>query len=174
MDISERIKIARKKNKLTQKDLAEKTGLSIASIQGYEQGKYKPKIEQIDKIASALGVQIIDLMEHYTFEQYKNTKEFQKHMKEGNAIEGVLSILREIYGEVEDKEVSGNYSCSNYYLCGEGNQTFTLYEGDIWTLHDAIKSLLPPIINRLKDTRPENEIVAEIKKDCDAPFDFTD
>ena len=39
MDISERIKLARKKNGLTQKDLAKKTGLSIASIQGYEQGK---------------------------------------------------------------------------------------------------------------------------------------
>ena len=87
MDISERIKLARKKNGLTQKDLAKKTGLSIASIQGYEQGKYKPKIEQIDKIASALGVQIIDLMEHYTLDQYKKTKEFQKHMKEGDAIE---------------------------------------------------------------------------------------
>lgn len=174
MDISERIKLARKKNGLTQKDLAKKTGLSIASIQGYEQGKYKPKIEQIDKIASALGVQIIDLMEHCTLDQYKKTKEFQKHMKEGDAIEGVISILREIYGEIEDKEVSGDYSCSNYYLCGEGDQTFTLYDCDIWTLHDAIKSLLPPLINRLKDTRPENEIVAEIKKDCDTPFDFTD
>lgn len=61
MDISERLKIIRKRKGLTQKELAQKTQLSIASIQGYEQGKYKPKIEQILKLSSALGVSILDL-----------------------------------------------------------------------------------------------------------------
>ena len=50
MTVGEKIRAVRKEKGLSQKDLAEKTGLSIATIQGYEQGKYKPKIENIQKI----------------------------------------------------------------------------------------------------------------------------
>lgn len=58
MGISDNIKRARKRAKLTQKQLAEKAGLSIASIQGYEQGKYSPKKETIIKIADALEIDV--------------------------------------------------------------------------------------------------------------------
>ena len=53
----------RKKNGLTQKELAEKTGLSIATIQGYEQGKYKPKHESIKEIAKILHIPISILLD---------------------------------------------------------------------------------------------------------------
>lgn len=56
MTVGEKIQAVRKEKGLSQKDLAEKTGLSIAAIQGYEHGKYKPKIENIRKIALALRV----------------------------------------------------------------------------------------------------------------------
>ncbi|MFR0073047.1 MAG: helix-turn-helix domain-containing protein [Blautia caecimuris] len=59
MNLSERIKDMRKEKGLTQKELAKKTGLSIASIQGYEQGKYKPKIEQLEKIISCFRMFIV-------------------------------------------------------------------------------------------------------------------
>lgn len=58
---TEIIKNYRKKRGMTQKQLAQKTGLSIATIQGYEQGKYKPKIDSIKKIANALNVSPLDL-----------------------------------------------------------------------------------------------------------------
>ena len=61
MEISEKIKKLRKKKGFSQKDLAEKSGLSIASIQGYEQGKYKPKMEATQKLAKALGVLAYDI-----------------------------------------------------------------------------------------------------------------
>ena len=61
MNTSENIKKFRQKRHLTQKQLAEKTGLSIASIQGYEQNKYNPKLEQLRRIASALDVTIGEL-----------------------------------------------------------------------------------------------------------------
>lgn len=40
MNTAECIKYFRQKENITQKQLAEKTGLSIASIQGYEQNSY--------------------------------------------------------------------------------------------------------------------------------------
>ena len=57
-EIGERIKELRKSKKVSQKELAQKTGLSIGSIQGYEQGRYNPKLEAIVKIAGALGVDL--------------------------------------------------------------------------------------------------------------------
>lgn len=54
MDIGTKIKKLRKEKGLTQKELAEKTSLSVASIQGYEQGKYKPKLETVKKLAQVL------------------------------------------------------------------------------------------------------------------------
>ena len=62
MDISETIKGFRKREGLTQKKLADLTGLSIATIQGYEQGKYRPKIEALQKIAIALQVHVSTLL----------------------------------------------------------------------------------------------------------------
>lgn len=62
MDISETIKVFRKREGITQKKLADLTGLSIATIQGYEQGKYKPKIETLQKIAIALKVHVSTLL----------------------------------------------------------------------------------------------------------------
>ena len=60
---SERIKPARKKAGLTQKKLAEILGTSQQNLAQYENGKRKPKIETLKKIASALGVEIEDLAE---------------------------------------------------------------------------------------------------------------
>lgn len=57
-EIGERIKELRKSKKVSQKELAQKAGLSIGSIQGYEQGRYNPKLEAIAKIAGALGVDL--------------------------------------------------------------------------------------------------------------------
>lgn len=53
-EIGEKIKELRKSKGISQKELAQKTGLSIGSIQGYEQGRYNPKLEAIAKIADAL------------------------------------------------------------------------------------------------------------------------
>lgn len=63
MEIAEKIKIFRREAGLTQKELAKKTGLSIATIQGYEQSKYKPKIDATQKIAEALNVNVNDLLD---------------------------------------------------------------------------------------------------------------
>ena len=56
------LKELRKKRGLTQKELADKTGLYIATIQGYEQGKYKPKASNTQKIADVLNVHVYELL----------------------------------------------------------------------------------------------------------------
>ncbi len=58
MTIGDNIRRFRKREGITQKKLADLAGLSIATIRGYEQGKYKPKIETLQKIAIALEVPV--------------------------------------------------------------------------------------------------------------------
>ena len=58
MTIGDKIRIMRREQKLTQKQLAGKAGVAEISIRNYENGKRQPKIEQMRKIAFALGLSI--------------------------------------------------------------------------------------------------------------------
>ena len=63
MGIPENIKELRKNLKMTQKDLAKITGLSIGTIQGYEQGRYEPKIEALRLLMDALACNYEDIID---------------------------------------------------------------------------------------------------------------
>lgn len=72
MNIGETIKNIRKDQGLTQKELAEKTGLALITIQQYERNVREPKLESIKKIAEALGVTMGDLIGD-DFDKYKRS-----------------------------------------------------------------------------------------------------
>lgn len=61
MTVGENIRSLRKKKKLTQKELGERSGIAEITIRQYESGKYKPKLEAIRRIAAVLGVSIGEL-----------------------------------------------------------------------------------------------------------------
>ncbi|MFV0362377.1 MAG: helix-turn-helix domain-containing protein [Suipraeoptans sp.] len=166
MTVGENIKKIRKQKGLTQKRLGELCGMNEVQIRQYELGKANPKIETVDKIASALGVKIVDIMEQFTMEQWKNTSEFQKIDKTSNAIIAIIAVLTDIYGKVEDKDVMGDYFSSNYYLVGEGEKQFILYEDDIDALYESTKASIPSLVNRMKDNRPESEVIRELLEEC--------
>lgn len=63
MGIAENIKLLRKNAGLTQKQLADKSGLSIATIQGYEQEKYEPKTEALYKLQRAFNCNINEILD---------------------------------------------------------------------------------------------------------------
>lgn len=64
MNISQNIRVYRKKAGLSQKELGEKLGVSQQHIAQYENGKRTPKLETIIKIASALDCEISDIDEN--------------------------------------------------------------------------------------------------------------
>ena len=63
MTVGNRIKNARKTANMTQKELAEKLGISYVNISQYENGSRNPKLDQIEKIAAALGVGVEKLID---------------------------------------------------------------------------------------------------------------
>lgn len=71
MTIGERIKTARSNAGLTQRALAEKSGIATGTVQQYELGKRQPRIEQLQKIADALEVDINYLVHGKTLQKYE-------------------------------------------------------------------------------------------------------
>ncbi len=60
MNIGERIKHIRKESGVTQKQPAEKLGMTQAAIVQFESEKSNPKIDTLKKIANALNVSVTD------------------------------------------------------------------------------------------------------------------
>ena len=61
MSIGDNIKFLRKRKNITQKQLAESTGIAVITIQQYESGKYEPKIDSLCKLGKALDCDIYKL-----------------------------------------------------------------------------------------------------------------
>ena len=65
MDVTEklgkRVKKMRKSVKITQQKLAEKVGLSDKYIGAIERGERSPSVKTLDKIANALGIELLEL-----------------------------------------------------------------------------------------------------------------
>lgn len=61
MTISRNILILRKNKFLTQQELADLVGVKKQDISAWEKGKHKPRQENLDSLAKALGVTVSDL-----------------------------------------------------------------------------------------------------------------
>ena len=55
MTVGQRIRYARKKMGMSQKDLADKLGISYVGVSQWENDKRKPKYETLQRIAHALN-----------------------------------------------------------------------------------------------------------------------
>ena len=64
--IGDAIRNERKKCNITQKELAERLGVSASMIAQYETGKRKPKLETMRKLAEALGIPMGDLVANWS------------------------------------------------------------------------------------------------------------
>jgi transcriptional regulator with XRE-family HTH domain len=62
LTIGQNIKLARKNAGLTQKQLAEKSGIATITLQQYERDVREPKLETIARIARALNLYASDLI----------------------------------------------------------------------------------------------------------------
>jgi len=84
------IKAARKKQKMTQKELADIIGYSESSICKYEQGLVEIPMVIIEKIASVLSVSSSDLLDLESWEKEFNSVNLSKEVK---ALEAVNSVF---------------------------------------------------------------------------------
>lgn len=166
MTVGENIRKLRKERGLTQKQLGELCGINEANIRKYEADKQNAKIETIEKIAKALGVPIIKIKEDLTWAEHQDTEELKQLEQSTYLFEGIVVALEEIYGAVEEKAIIGDNGLERpYWVVGKAPNSFTLYEDDIETIVKSTKASIPALVDRLKDTRPEAEIIQEITEE---------
>ena len=102
MEIGQSIQEARKKAKLTQKELAEKVGIATITVQQYERGVRTPKIETLQNIAQALNIDVGVL---YGVEVNKGNPQYL------NRLYGKISEVAEKYGRPEEEVVNWINRC---------------------------------------------------------------
>ena len=59
MDFGEIIKTRRSKLKLSQVDLAEMSGVSLATVKDIERGKANPSLQTMEKLLDILGLELL-------------------------------------------------------------------------------------------------------------------
>lgn len=100
------IRTARKKAGLTQEQLAKKIGVNRATLSKYESGLIEPSFSQVENIAKALGVDLIELADPFIATSLKSAV--------GENWESENEIIRKRYGiegnfvvvETEDEDIT--------------------------------------------------------------------
>jgi len=157
------IKLARKQAHLTQQELAEKIGKTTSSIRKYEKGLTQIPIDVVDRIATALNVPLVRLMPDIRWDDWQNTESSKELERQANAFNAIITILISVYELVEEKSAFTKSDWEQpYWIVGKGEKSFILFENDIQALCDATTGMLFPLVARLKDTRPEQDIIDEI------------
>lgn len=111
MDYGKRIKALRMERGFSQQALADAAGTAKGTIQQYEAGKRQPRLEQLGRIADALGVPISDLlgvsgqdaaqMEKYEIYRGRATAELEAARSSG-ASPDVIANIEQIIAISED------------------------------------------------------------------------
>jgi transcriptional regulator with XRE-family HTH domain len=83
MSIGGNIEKQRKKLRMSRRELSEKTGLAMKTIQRYESGENSPTAKNLEKVAAALDVQVSDLADE------KKVLTFGSFLKERREILGL-------------------------------------------------------------------------------------
>ena len=132
---SRKIKKLREKRQLTQKQLAELSGISESAMRSYELGDRMPKREIIDRIAKAFGVR----SEYLTAPEFLNSTEFcyallqseeAFHLKPGVDEAGLGHLSVEPIGDA--KRISGLLNEWNRMRQKLDSKEITQAEYDEW------------------------------------------
>lgn len=91
MILGKQIQKARKHKKITQKQLAEMINVATGTIQQYELNKREPSWETLQKISSALGMTIWELLESNPTRQANSNETDAEREKKLGLPEGVIS-----------------------------------------------------------------------------------
>ena len=118
MSIGDNIKRFRKERGITQKKLGELCGIAEPNIRKYENGKQNPKLETIEKIASALGIDPFDLMGFDYWDQ--KMPDLGKRIQIEESFNTFLSSLGYTVEELPEEWTSEETVSVTYHIVGNG------------------------------------------------------
>lgn len=146
--IGEAIKLARKKNKLSQKELSELCNIPVISIGRYERGERTPSINTLIAIGEALGVDPMDLIEEKEREQIKSISK-KASIKINNIVKSII--------------LGDNYICETNMCKDENFSNET--EESIKYIENIYKNAFKPYRNIIENTQNlPDEAIKELEE----------
>ena len=161
MTIGERIRFFRKKAGLTQKALGEKCKMPDSQIRQYELGMVNPKIEQLQRIATALNCDISELLaisdampklkkEHRKKETANNLQEYLESIGYTVLREEITRTVKKGFTDFElsedQKDMVNKYGYvmlyeRPYYIQGD-KDSYRLTENEFASMEGEILSVI--------------------------------
>lgn len=150
MTIGENIRKYRKEKGLTQKELAERLGVSQAMITQYENGKRIPKIDTINNIAGALEMGIRRLYPDFSREEWETSDTFKRVQAQRKTDEIILNLLSSLYGNIEKvKDHLEKSAYDTYFKLTINEKEHILTREDLKIIGEYLGSTLPLLIDLL-------------------------
>lgn len=143
MTIGQRIKTIRKKKEVTQKRLAELSGIAEITIRQYEADKYQPKAEAVKKLAAALDVTPVDIMGYDYWDETIDVKQITKITSKLETFDSYLERLG--YTVKRSQIAEDSYEVT---VSGHGS-TVILDDADYDNLIDSVDDLIVLLIRNL-------------------------
>ena len=152
MTAGQRIKAARKKAGLTQKELGEKLGITYQTLAQWENDLRNPKYDTLQRIAAALDVPVPELMGLEQIDQYTSGKEARPE---------VYRKIEENYQRHHGAQARANKAMEQ--MNEEGRSKVADYAEDILPRYQASQALSSPQVGT--DTVPLQDGSEKPQKD---------
>jgi len=127
MSFSDKLKEARKNASLTQKELAEKTGVSYRAIQTWEAGRLPKSLEPVMRVAQVLGTTAEALLSES--DQYIIEAGEKGGAKAARDVDELVSEVIGLFagGELDEDEKDGIMAALNeaYWIAKKNNAKYT-------------------------------------------------
>jgi len=127
MSFSDKLKEARKNASLTQKELAEKTGVSYRAIQTWEAGRLPKSLDPVMRVAQVLGTTAEALLSES--DQYIIEAGEKGGAKAARDVDELVSEVIGLFagGELDEDEKDGIMAALNeaYWIAKKNNAKYT-------------------------------------------------
>lgn len=147
----DRIREARKAKHMTQEELGELIGVSGVTIMRYEKYQREPRMEQLQKIGEALGVNWTYLLGSTiggsTLEEAAAIHQEAEESFAASA--GLELILESIYGKRREVTVKGKWYDETLSVYGEGDDAFCLGDEACMSIEEALRALVKSLVSTL-------------------------
>lgn len=131
----------RKRRGLTLGELSEICNIGRDELGKYEQGKITPRLKTVRRIAAALDVPVAFIQNGMGWTEPQAMEDWETARGDQLLRDGIMENLKESYGDADGVELD---------------------ENDILSAADIVKASVPVLIEYMKDTRPEHEIICGI------------
>jgi transcriptional regulator with XRE-family HTH domain len=184
MDISKNIKAIREAKRLTQADLAERIGIDGSNYAKQEKRGNKLTVEQLEKIAGAMGVSVLELMtgESKKVEDSGKVEELEKRVRELEQIKNLFQdnlqmkerefervkeyFVKCIYNEIAENFFEKGYSKLRVYNAKTGKKIISAdKEGFIELYKQQLIERRMKWIRDVLSRETRNEIIDRLTKE---------